>query len=219
MSNFDGDHLDLTGKRFGKLTVVKEAERVRGLHAWECICDCGNTSIVPTASLRTGNTKSCGCLSKSHGGSGTRLYIVWTRMMDRCYRTKTERYKNYGARGITVCDDWHDFSNFRDWAMQSGYDPQAKRYDCTLDRIDVNGNYEPSNCRWITMKEQSQNTTRSHFVTVNGETLTLSQASEKYDISAATIWARLMTLGWDDENAVLTPIQGRNKNAPIPKRS
>ena len=216
MSNFGfgGQYLDLTGQRFGKLVVVKEAERIRNKHAWECKCDCGNVTFVPTESLRSGNTKSCGCLSKTHGGSKTRLYVVWLRMMDRCYRPKTERYKNYGGRGIRVCNDWHKFENFRSWAMQNGYDPNAKKFVCTLDRIDVNGDYGPSNCKWSTAKEQSQNTTRSHIINVNGESMTISQASEKYGISSATIWARIKVLGWDEEKAAITPVRGGgNKNA------
>lgn len=201
--------VDLTGMKYGRLTVLRQGERFHNKITWECQCDCGNKTVVLSNSLRTGNTKSCGCLSRKHGGTHTRLYVVWCRMMDRCYKPYVERYKNYGGRGITVCDEWHDFSVFRKWAIESGYDPNAKHYDCTLDRIDVNGNYCPENCRWIPMSEQFNNTTRSHYVCVNEEHLTISQASKKYGISAATIWARLNQLGWEEEKAVLIPVLGK----------
>lgn len=132
-------------------------------------------------------------------------------MMDRCYKPYVERYKNYGGRGIIVCDEWHDFANFREWAIASGYDQNAKHYECTLDRIDVNGNYCPSNCRWISMNEQMQNTTRTHYIIVNGERMNLTQASKKYNISVATLWARL-NLGWSPERAVTETVKHVRKS-------
>lgn len=211
--------IDLTGMRYGKLTVLKQGERFHNKITWECQCDCGNKITVLPNSLRTGNTKSCGCLSGKHGGTKTRLYVVWCRMMDRCYKPYVERYKNYGGRGIIVCDEWHDFANFREWAIASGYDQNAKHYECTLDRIDVNGNYCPSNCRWISMNEQMQNTTRTHYIIVNGERMNLTQASKKYNISVATLWARL-NLGWSPERAVTETVKyGRKSYERIQQRS
>lgn len=210
---------DLSGRRFGKLTVIDRAENVGNKIAWNCICDCGNHAVVISNSLKTGNTKSCGCLAKKHGGAHTRLYIVWQRMMDRCYKPYVGRYKNYGGRGITVCDEWHDFSKFREWANKSGYNPFAAHYECTLDRINVNGNYCPENCRWIPMSEQGNNTTRNHNITVDGVKMNITQASKKYNISVATLWARL-NLGWSPERAVKEKVKyGRNKNERLQHRN
>lgn len=209
---FIPSHIDLTGQRYGRLLVVKDLGKINGKYRSECVCDCGNTTTVQNDSLRSGNTKSCGCLVKRHGGSKTRLYVVWLGMIDRCYHPSSERYKNYGGRGITVCDDWKNFHGFRKWALSTGYDEDALRFECTLDRIDVNGNYEPSNCRWIPMSEQCQNTTRSHYIYVDGDKMTISQASKKYGINQQVLWARLETLGWDAKTAVTTPVNGGKKH-------
>lgn len=213
-----GKFIDLTGMKFGKLTAIKRADNIGIKTAWECQCDCGNKIVVMSNSLRTGNTKSCGCLAKPHGGSHTRLNVIWRGMMGRCYKPYYDRYKNYGGRGIVVCDEWHNFSKFREWAIASGYDEKAKRYECTIDRININGDYCPSNCRWISMKEQMQNTTRTRHITVGGETMSLSQASEKYHISEATLWARL-NHGWSPDRAVKEPVKyGRKANERIQYR-
>lgn len=197
--------IDLTGKRFGKLTVLSRTQNQGHFVAWLCRCDCGNILAVRGQSLKSGNTKSCGCIVHKHNGSKTRLYTVWVRMMERCYKPRVARYANYGGRGIKVCDAWHDFGTFREWAMNSGYDEEAAHYECTLDRIDVNGNYCPENCRWIPMSEQAHNTTRNHILFVDGERMDIAQASEKYGISVATLWARLKS-GYDDETAVKAPL-------------
>lgn len=132
---------------------------------WICECDCGTVKDVPGSELVRGASKSCGCYKsekaanahRKHDGKGTRLYNVWTSMNNRC-RNKNERtYKYYGGRGISVCEEWQDFGNFKKWAYENGYDETAKRGDCTIDRIDNNGNYEPSNCRWVSMKVQRMN--------------------------------------------------------------
>lgn len=158
--------VDLTGQKFGRLMVLERTENKGIQVCWKCQCDCGNITTTTSYHLRHGHTQSCGCLQiertikahKTHGKLKTRLHGIWTGMKARCYNPNRETYKNYGGRGITVCDEWkNSFQAFYDWAMANGYDPNAKRGECTLDRIDNNGNYEPSNCRWVTMKEQNSN--------------------------------------------------------------
>lgn len=168
--------IDLTGEKFGRLTVIKRAEDVisdKGVRTkcWECICDCGNKVIVRQAGLRRGTTKSCGCLhreitgnmSRKHGLSNNcgRLYPLWKSIKYRCYCKTSKDYKNYGARGIVMCDEWkNDFKSFYDWAISNGYNEEKTDKGLnilTIDRIDVNGNYEPSNCRFITNAEQAKN--------------------------------------------------------------
>lgn len=165
--------IDLTGKRFGRLTVVEQAERGKANEIrYRCVCDCGNETISYRSSLMSGRAKSCGCLQKEVQASrlskelrkyssptrGDRLYKVWKGMRERCYYSKHMSYKNYGGRGINVCDSWrNDFASFESWALANGYDRDAKHGECTLDRIDVNGNYCPENCRWVPMSVQNKN--------------------------------------------------------------
>lgn len=155
--------IEMIGKRFGRLTVIEEAQKRKNKFVcWVCKCDCGNiTKPVKGARLRNGETKSCGCLWSEtmlrihtvHGLCGTRVYSIWDNMIQRCTNSKRPQFKDYGGRGINVCDEWkNDFQAFYDWAMSHGYADNL-----TIDRIDVNGNYEPSNCRWVTMKVQQNN--------------------------------------------------------------
>ncbi|MBG9799506.1 hypothetical protein [Brevibacillus laterosporus] len=161
--------IDLTGERFGRLTVIMRSGIKNGSPLWICKCDCESTTEANTRSLRTGNKRSCGCLhseqlaernvnSQKHGGYKERLYGVWHSMKQRCYDASRKDFENYGGRGIFVCDEWkNDYSSFRKWALDNGFDENAAYSKCTLDRINSDGPYAPWNCRWVDAKAQANN--------------------------------------------------------------
>lgn len=141
---------NLTGKKFGKLFVLYTPKKAtNGNYLWKCLCDCGNYTVVRSAGLQSGNTKSCGCLQRDsnivHGMYYTRIYHIWSDMIQRCTNNKTPNFKRYGKNGIKVCSEWNDATTFIKWALANGYTDKL-----TIDRIDSKGNYEPSNCQWIT---------------------------------------------------------------------
>ena len=199
---------DLTGKVFGELTVIcEDTERENTSDTyWVCQCSCGNKTSVYGSDLTRGNTKSCGrkiCSAfksrkerKSHKKGGTKLYTVWTGIKQRCLNPNSDNYIRYGGRGITICDEWkNDFLCFEKWAIENGYNENL-----TIDRIDVNGNYCPENCRWITHKEQSNNLRTNHIETYEGVMKTIPQWSELLKVSEYTIrdWARRKTKTFQD---------------------
>ena len=180
---------------------------------WLCKCDCGNIVSIRGYSLRSGNTQSCGCIQKetniklrqTHGMAKTRLYNIWQSMKRRCSSPTMSCYKYYGGRGIKVCNEWQSFEPFCEWALANGYTENL-----TIDRIDVNGNYALSNCRWITIQEQQRNKRRNHYITLNGETKLLKDWADGLGITTATLLERLER--WDSvEDALTIPKGGKQK--------
>lgn len=209
-----GKRLELSGRRFGRLTVIEPVEGIKdgGNILWKCKCDCGNEKVVSTKYLGR-SVLSCGCYAKEtsanrltkHGKCYTRLYQVHRTMLQRCYNPNAHEYENYGGRGIKVCDEWHDFEHFEKWAIENGYDKTAKRGKSTLDRIDPNGNYEPSNCRWATMQQQQRNKRNNVQITYNGETHCMSEWAEIIGIPYGAFHKRI-TRGWSIEKIITTPL-------------
>lgn len=178
--------INLIGKKIGKLTVLEECkERKRNYKVYKCICDCGNIHYVVSSDLIGNRITSCGCNEGNfkHGLCYSRLYSVYNNMKTRCYNKHNTNYKYYGGRGITICKEWlDDFMVFYNWAMSNGYSDNL-----TIDRIDVDGNYEPNNCRWITKHDQLYNTRRNVYLTYNGKTQTMKEWAEELGINIATI--------------------------------
>lgn len=190
---------DISNEKFGRLQPIKYV----GESMWICQCDCGNEITVSSGYL-TSKTKqkSCGCVQreKSLGlnkKAKRKLYIMWWDMLNRCNNLQAANYKNYGARGISICHEWFDFITFGNWAINNGFDAKLGR-DCTIDRIDNDGNYEPMNCRITTQKVQANNTRRNHFLTFNEETLSIAQWAEKLNISSCKLYYRANN-GYSDE--------------------
>lgn len=188
----------MVGKKFGYLTVLgregtKHYKGGKTDSLWLCKCDCGNEVVVTGYCLFRGT--SCGCRKrktiseslKTHGGTGTKLYGVWLTMRNRCYNKNTKSYFRYGGRGISVCDEWrNDFSSFKKWAEEKGY-----KDGLTIERINNNGNYEPSNCRWATLLEQSHNKRNNHYVIYNGIRYTITELGRLTGIDRRVIDRRL----------------------------
>ena len=182
------DYSYILGKKFNKLTVIKICGRDKYYHKlFLCRCECGNYINCTIHRLINNNTKSCGCLRDEkflnriyiHGQSNTRLMNCWYSMKNRCYLIKTKQFKDYGERGITVCDEWiNDFMSFKNWAEENGYTDKL-----SIDRINNNGNYCPDNCKWSTQKEQANNRRSNILVTIEKETLNISQWCKKLNMS------------------------------------
>ena len=194
--------IDLTGQKFGRLTVIYWIGRENGRTLWKCKCACGKDAIVSTGSLRSANTQSCGCLhrdlciarSTKHGMRHTATYRAWWAMKQRCGHKSQKCYPNYGGRGICVCERWKEFPAFLE---DMGERPDGH----SLDRIDNSGNYEPGNCKWSTMLQQASNTRRSFKITFNGQTLTCSEWERKLGVKTGTLKSRFYR-GWPLEKAM-----------------
>lgn len=192
--------LQLKGQRFGRLIAIEIAGKQRKMNTWRCICDCGNETITTATRLKSGKTRSCGCLAgERHGMAGTRTYRIWGLMKDRCNNPKSRVYAWYGGRGIKVCDRWND--SFSAFFEDMGECPP----NLSIDRIDPNGHYEPNNCRWATDIEQARNTRTNRILTIDGQSKTVAEWSEITGISTSTIHRRLV-LGWSDDETLKTDV-------------
>ena len=207
----------LIGQRFRRLIVICETDkgRKRGTN-WLCKCDCGRETIATTTDLLSGHKGSCGCYKmdriseakRTHGKTNSRLYHIWEGIKQRTLNSHSKDYPRYGGRGITVCDEWaNNFQAFYDWATKCGYADGL-----TLDRIQNEGNYEPSNCRWVTQKKQGNNRRTNKFIEYNGERKTMKEWADAIGMSYEVLTYRIKA-GWDIEKAFTAPInKKRRKN-------
>lgn len=200
-----------SGEKYNRLTVLKldhietrhrKNGQVSHIEYYRCKCDCGKEILVQKACLKNNHVQSCGCLNTEnhtkHNGKGTRLYRIWAGMKNRCNNPKSEVYNRYGGRGICVCDEWlKDFKNFAEWAKCNGYNDTL-----TIDRINVNGNYEPCNCRWISRQEQNLNRRNNHLLEYNGEKKTISEWAKIYKLKPSTLQKRISVWGWSIKKAL-----------------
>lgn len=203
---------DISGQKFGTLTairVVGSDSKNRAL--WECVCECGAVVVKIGAELRSGHIKSCGDRSRhaiKHGGYKDRLFKVYTAIKQRCCNPNYFQYKDYGGRGITICNEWlNDYGAFQEWAYKNGYTQEILPNGLnkwTIDRINNNKGYSPDNCRWITTQEQQFNKRDNVVLTFNGETMTATEWAHKLNLSPYIIWARLKS-GWSVEETLKTP--------------
>lgn len=216
-----GSLRNLVGEKFGRLQVTERySQEGKGKVKWLCKCECGGTAIAQSAHLLDGRRVSCGCAKEAgnqikrkkpiHGhcvnGKNSRVYKIWQGMITRCSNKNNAAYKNYGARGISVCERWKDFELFLN-------DMGEPIYSQSLDRIDVNGNYEPYNCRWATSAEQARNKRDNHLITFCGVTKTLIEWSEEYDIDKSTLWSRIVKCKWPIEKALKAPLYTKSEAA------
>lgn len=207
--------IDLTGQRYGKLVCLYRVENDNyGRSKWRCQCDCGKVIDTSSNYLRTGSVSSCGCLRHHINGSAyDKLYKRWIHMKQRCYDPNLKMYKYYGGRGIKVCDEWrNNYEAFREWAYENGYDDSLPARECSLDRIDSNGDYEPGNCRWTDIYTQNNNKSDNRLITLNGETKTLAQWVRATGINRSTLENRIIRWGYDAEK-LLSPVKKHRKSA------
>lgn len=203
---------NLAGQRFGRLAVVSEVGRNKRCYVlWKCICDCGNDFTTASVYLLSGVTKSCGCLASEivskrmfkHGMSNEKLYSVWANMLGRCNNPNDHAYTNYGGRGIQVCAEWHDFIPFIDWTTNNGYAEGLE-----IDRIDNDGWYSPSNCRFVTAKQNLRNTRSNKHVTYDGKTMIIAEWAECLGMPHWILSSRLRN-GWSVQDAFTKSVQRR----------
>lgn len=209
--------IDLTGQRFGRLTVIKRTDEIATNKSakWHCVCDCGNYCIKASSSLRRFEKSSCGCwkseitskLFKKYDIKNKKLYEVWQGMRSRCNCKGNSDYHNYGGRGIKISTEWRDYNVFQKWAIEHGY-----RQGLTIERIDVDGNYCKENCCWIENKLQAQNTRKVRRFIYKDKVYTIRQLSDIFNVNNRTLANRLTVLNWDVERAITEPaVKGKNQ--------
>lgn len=207
-------YADLSGSKFGRWTVIDEAEPKivtgnRRIRHWNCVCECGNRRVVKEASLKKGVSKSCGCYHSdimrnvgkqhiTHGMSSTRLYAIYKHMLNRCYNKNDIRYNHYGGKGISVVEEWHNFETFMKWALSHGYTDKL-----SIDRIDVDKDYSPDNCRWTDAVTQANNKSVNRNITFDDETHTIAEWARIKNMPYKKLWKRF-NLGWSVERALTT---------------
>lgn len=202
---------DLKGQRFGRLVVIEKAGKDKTSHTtWLCKCDCGTVKTVTGYNLINGSTLSCGCYKNEkvsiHGKYNTRIYRIWNKMKGRCNNKRNTHYDCYGGRGIRVCDEWlNDFQKFYKWSVENEYNNNL-----TIDRIDVDGNYEPNNCRWVSMKVQANNRRTNAQIEFNGKTQNIAKWAEELGINKRTLSNRFER-GWTLQRALSTPVKKRGE--------
>ena len=200
--------IDLTGKCFGRLVVIRQAGHKRKELAWECLCDCGEKCVSCGYDLRSGKKTDCGnhrkeklsASNKKHGLYGSKIHSTYYNMKNRCYNPKYYLFEHYGGKGITVCEEWlgeHGLENFYQWSIENGY-----QENLSIDRIDNSNGYSPENCRWVTMKTQQNNRTNNRLITINGQTKTMKQWADYYGASYSAIQSKIYK-GVPDVQAVL----------------
>lgn len=187
--------------RFGKLVAIEpRGTNNHGSVMWLCQCDCGNMTSVSSQYLLSGDTTSCGCfrieriidINKTHNKSRTRLYSIWHGIKQRCYNANAKNYGNYGGRGIHMCDEWkNNFESFYTWSIENGFDNGANRYECSIDRINVDGNYAPDNCRWTDAATQNNNSRNNRVFEYDGEIHTMAEWARIYNVKYETLRSRI----------------------------
>ena len=195
--------VDLTGCKFGRWSVISKAPNHvtssgNSFTAWNCVCDCGTKRVVLNNALKSGASTSCGCIHRekqvevarnnfsTHKETKTRLYQIWAGMRKRCNNPNASNYSNYGGRGITVCEEWDDYTSFRDWALSHGYSDSM-----SIDRVNVDTGYSPNNCRWVGSVAQANNRRTSKLISMNGVTHTIAEWAKELNIPYKTLWKKL----------------------------
>ena len=203
--------IEMEGQRFGKWTVISYA----GSQKWTCRCDCGVERLVDGRSVRHGRSSGCASCREGahppvkHGGAGTRLYNIWCGMKARCLNANEPAFERYGARGITICDEWeNDFAAFQTWAMSNGYTDNL-----TIDREDNDGPYSPTNCRWATYAEQNRNYGRNVWIEYEGRRVLIGDLAAEHGLPADLVKNRVRRYGWSIEKALSTPVLSRGRRA------
>ena len=210
---------DLIGRKFGKLLVLESSDNLGKNIAWLCRCDCGVKKSVLAYNLLAGKSRSCGCVrgkklgefSTTHNGSKTKLYAIYKGMKQRCNNDKNPAYKYYGGKGVCIYGRWmENFDAFRKWSLDNGYEEGL-----SIDRIDPDGGYNPKNCRWVTMKKQSNNKLNSMFIVIDGEKFTIAEWAERSQSNKPSLYDKfyrlLEQLGVENKDVLSFEIKTKEK--------